>query len=60
MNNWSLKKLEKLAYLITISGVTCGGGWLIYRKNVLEAEEKAEWVKKIEKKYLKRNPENMI
>jgi len=42
MNNWSLKNIEKLAYLITISGVTFGGAWMIYRKNLLESEERAE------------------
>ena len=60
MSNWSLKSIEKLAYLVVTSGMALGGGWTIYRKNVLEAEQKAERIKKIETKYLRKNPDNMI
>ena len=55
MNKWSFKRIEKLTYLLSMSGLALGGGWMIYRKNVLQAEERAEQVSKVENKYLKKN-----
>ena len=60
MSRWTLKSIEKTAYLLSLGGVALGGGWVIYRKNVLEAESRAEQIKKTETKYLKRNPDNMV
>ena len=60
MSRWTLKGIEKAAYLVSMGGVALGGGFVIYRKNVLEAESRAEQIKKTETKYLKKNPENMI
>ena len=60
MSKWSLKSIEKAAYLLSLGGVGLGGGFVIYRKNVLQAESRAEQIKKTETKYLKRNPDNMV
>ena len=56
----SLKHIEKLTYLGMMSGLILGGGWTIYKKNVLLADERAEQIKKIENKFLSKNPENMV
>ena len=56
----SLNHLEKLTYLGMMSGLLIGGGWTIYKKNVLLADERAEQIKKIENKFLAKHPENMI
>lgn len=55
-----LRTLEKLAYVIGIPSGMAFGGWTIYRKNVLEAEERAERLRKVEEKFCSANPENMI
>ena len=60
MSKWTLKSIEKAAYLLSLGGVALGGGFVIYRKNVLQAESRAEQIKKTETKYLKRNPDNMV
>ena len=56
----SLNHLEKLTYAGMMSGLLVGGGWTIYKKNVLLADERAEQIKKIENKFLQKHPENMI
>ncbi len=36
------------------------GAYAIYNKNVLQADERAERLRKVEEKFLAANPENMI
>ena len=38
----------------------CYGGYLIYKKNVMEAESRANRVNKIEEKYLSKNKDNIL
>jgi hypothetical protein len=52
--------LEKLVYLCGVPGLMLYGGYLIYRKNVVEADQRAERVTRIEEKYLSKNKENIL
>ena len=49
-----------MAYLFGIPFVMMLGGYAIYNKNVLQADERAEKLRKVEEKFLAANPENMI
>ena len=55
-----LRALEKMAYLVGVPCCLMLGAYTIYRKNVLEAEERAEKLRLTEEKYLARNPDNMV
>ena len=55
-----LRSLEKMIYLLGLPSIMLMGGYAIYNKNVLQAEERAERLRKIEEKFLTANPENMI
>ena len=55
-----LRALEKMAYLFGVPFVMMLGGYTIYNKNVLQADERAERLRKVEEKFLSANPENMI
>jgi hypothetical protein len=52
--------MEKLVYLCGIPAIVMYGGYLIYKKNVAEAESRAERVIKTEEKYLAKHKENMM
>lgn len=49
-----------MIYLLGLPSIMMMGGYAIYNKNVLQAEERAEKLRKIEEKFLAANPENMI
>lgn len=55
-----VRAFEKMAYLAGIPIAMVIGGFTIYRKNVLQADERAEKLRKVEDKFLAANPENMI
>lgn len=55
-----LRAFEKMVYLLGLPCIMMLGGYTIYNKNVLQADERAEKLKKIEEKYLAANPENMV
>lgn len=59
-NKSKLRAFEKMAYLFGIPVVAMLGGYAIYNKNVLQADERAEKLRRVEEKYLAANPENMI
>ena len=59
-NKSKLRAFEKMAYLLGIPVVAMLGGYAIYNKNVLQADERAEKLRRVEEKYLAANPENMI
>ena len=49
---WSIRGFEKLIYLIGMPSLVSYGGYQIYRKNVAEAEERAQRLKLTEEKFL--------
>ena len=49
-----------MAYLFGIPFAIMLGGYTIYNKNVLQADERAEKLRQVEEKFLTANPENMI
>ena len=55
-----IRQLEKLAYVAAIPSVMAIGAYAIYNKNVLQADERAERLRKVEEKFLSAYPENMI
>lgn len=52
--------LEKLSYLIGIPSLMLYGGYLVYKKNMSEAEERAIRTEQIEAKYLDQHSGNLI
>ena len=54
------RAMEKMAYLIGIPFVFAAGGYTIYNRNVLQADERAEKMRKTEERFLTKNPDNMI
>lgn len=57
---FSFRGLEKLTYLVGIPALFTYGGYMIYQKNVVEAEERALQLKKTEDKYITKNKSNML
>ena len=55
-----IRSLEKLAYLFLIPTVMGASAFTLYRKNVLQAGERAAKLKEIEERYLGANPDNMV
>ena len=55
-----LRHFEKLAYLFGVPVLMAAGGFTIYKKNIMEADERAERLRKVEEKFLSENPDNMI
>ena len=54
------RQLEKLAYLTGIPVIAALGAFTVYKKNILDAEDRAKKLKAVEEKFLGANPENMI
>jgi len=55
-----VRALEKLAYLFGIPCLMAFGGFTIYKRNVMQADERAEKLKIVEDKFCSQNKENMI
>jgi len=55
-----MRGAEKLVYLCGVPALVLYGGYLMYKKNVAEAEQRSERVIKTEEKYLATHKENMI
>jgi hypothetical protein len=57
---YSIRGLEKLCYIIGFPSLLAYGGYVLYKKNVSEADERANYIKGIEDKYLEKHSGNLI
>lgn len=57
---WSFRGAEKLFYIVGIPMMVSYGGYLVYKKEVAAATERAERLKATENKYLSSNLNNLI
>ena len=55
MSWFSLKGLEKLTYIVGVPGAALYGGWCIYKKEVVEAGNREQQVKRIENKFIEKH-----
>jgi hypothetical protein len=57
---FTIKGIEKLIYLVGVPVLIMYGGFKIYKKNLVEGDERALRIEKVETKYLQKNASNMV